>query len=392
MREKRILMYRWKAYNYTDIIETFKKKGYVVDEIYQRLFSYDHDAGFEDKFLKMLDDHDYEFVFTVNYFGMISNMCQDRGLPYISWTCDNPLISMYHNSVYNDVNTIFTFDKTNFYEFREMGLKHIYYLPLAVDTSRISNMLSTSKDNFLYENEVAFVGGLYERNTYDKLESKLPDYLRGYFDGIMRVQSDLYGSSIVEDALTPEILKEIESIFDLKKTPESFSDLGLIFSTTVLGFKIARMERMDSLLRLSKKLPVSIYSNSDTEELIGVTYKGGVNYWTEMPKVFHGSKLNLNFTIPNIKSGIPLRVWDVLGSGGFLLTNFQAENPMYFKEGEDLVSFYSREDFLEKALFYYEHDAERCRIAAHGFETVEKYHNYDIRMGEMMDVVRKIIE
>ncbi|MCR4675195.1 MAG: DUF3880 domain-containing protein, partial [Lachnospiraceae bacterium] len=313
MREKRILMYRWKAYNYTDIIETFKKMGYVVDEIYQRLFSYDHDVDFEDKFLKMLDDHDYEFVFTVNYFGMISNMCQDRKIPYISWTCDNPLISMYHNSVYNDVNIIFTFDKTNFYEFQEMGLKHIYYLPLAVDTKRISTVLSTSKDNYLYENEVAFVGGLYERNTYDKLESKLPDYLRGYFDGIMRVQSDLYGSSIVEDALTPEILKEIESIFDLKKTPESFSDLGLIFSTTVLGFKIARMERMDSLLKLSKKLPVSIYSNSDTEELIGVTYKGGVDYWTEMPKVFHGSKLNLNFTIPNIKSGIPLRVWDVLG-------------------------------------------------------------------------------
>ncbi len=389
--KKRILMYRWKAYNYTDIIASFEKMGYEVEEVYQRLFSYDEDPEFEQRFTNMLDEKEYTFVFTVNYFAMISNMCQKRGIPYISWTCDNPLISMYHNSVFNEVNIIFTFDKTNYYEFQQMGLKHIYYLPLAVDTKRISTVLSEGKDAYMYQNEVSFVGGLYERNSYDRVEPKLPDYLRGYFDGIMRVQSDLYGSSIVEDALTPEILEEIEGLFHLEKSEDSFSDLGLIFSTTVLGFKIARIQRMEALLKLGKKLPVSIYSNSDTEELIGVTYKGGVDYWTEMPKVFHGSKINLNFTIPNIKSGIPLRVWDVLGSGGFLLTNFQAETPMYFKEGEDLVSFYSREDFYEKALFYYDHDEERNRIARHGFETVEKYHNYDVRMKEMMDVIEKIL-
>lgn len=47
-------------------------------------------------------------------------------------TCDNPLISMYHESVFHDCNYIFTFDKTNYLEFREMGVKHIWYLPLAV--------------------------------------------------------------------------------------------------------------------------------------------------------------------------------------------------------------------------------------------------------------------
>lgn len=60
------------------------------------------------------------------------------------------------------------------------------------------------------------------------------------------------------------------------------------------------------------------------------------------------SKINLNFTIPNIKSGIPLRVWDVLGAGGFLLTNYQAEIPYYFKEGEDLVCFDGIDDLCEK--------------------------------------------
>lgn len=388
---KKILMYRWKAYNYLDIIENFKRQGYEVVEYSQRLFSYDYDEEFVQRFGELLDKDEYEFVFTVNYFAMISNMCQERNVPYVIWTCDNPLISMYHKSVFNDVNIIFTFDKTNFYEFKEMGVKHIYYLPLAVDADRISYVLSNAKDLYMYKNEVAFVGGLYERNSYDRVESKLPEYLRGYFDAVMLIQSDLYGSSIVEEALTPDIMQEVESLFELEKHKDSFSDLALIFSTTTLGFKIAQIERKRALLELAKKLDVSIYSNSDTEDLIGVTYKGGAEYWSEMPKVFNGTKINLNFTIPNIKSGIPLRVWDVLGSGGFLLTNFQAELPMYFKDGEDLVTFYSREDCVEKAQFYAIHDEERMKIAAKGLETVRKYHNYDSRMKEMMDIVKNII-
>ena len=47
---KKILMYRWKAYNYLDIIENFKKQGYEVVEYSQRLFSYDHDEEFEKNF------------------------------------------------------------------------------------------------------------------------------------------------------------------------------------------------------------------------------------------------------------------------------------------------------------------------------------------------------
>ena len=34
----------------------------------------------------------------------------------------------------------------------------------------------------------------------------LDDYTKGYIDGVMKAQEQLYGVSIVEDALTPEII------------------------------------------------------------------------------------------------------------------------------------------------------------------------------------------
>ncbi len=383
-----ILMYRWKAYNYKDIEQTFLAMGYTVDNIQQELGNYDIEPEFEQKLAQQIRTHHYDMVFTVNYFAVISNVCEREGLPYVSWTCDNPLISMYHESVFHDCNYIFTFDKTNYLEFKGMGVKHIWYLPLAVDTNRLDTILSGSDDLFQYRGDVAFVGSLYERNSYDKMKHSLPEYLRGYFDATMEAQMNISGGNIIEAMLTTDILEQLEQYFKLEKSEGSFSNLGLIFQTTVLGFKIAELQRRRALTELSKFFKVNVYSNSDVSSLCLVQYMGSVDYWSEMPKVFHESKINLNFTIPNIKSGIPLRAWDVLGSGGFLLTNYQAEIPLYFEEGKDLVCFDGVDDLREKTDYYLNHEGERQRIARSGYEKVKAHHSYYNRLTQILDTVK----
>lgn len=393
-----ILMYRWKAYNYRDIEQTFLLLGHTVDNIEQELGSYDVSPEFERVIEEKIRGTHYDMVFTVNYFPLISNVCERTGVKYVSWTCDNPLISMYHESVFHACNYIFTFDKTNYLEFRGMGVKHIWYLPLAVDTERMDALLgapekperrNATQDPEMqkYRGDVAFVGSLYERNSYDKIKNRLPGYLRGYFDAVMEAQLNISGANIVEPMLTTNILEQLQEYFQLEKSEGSFSDLGLIFQTTVLGFKIAEIERRRALIELSKHFKVNVYSNSDVSDLLRIQYCGSVDYWSEMPKVFRMSKINLNFTIPNIKSGIPLRIWDVLGCGGFLLTNYQAEIPYYFKEGEDLVCFDGLEDLCEKVGYYLEHEEERKRIAWNGYRKVREKHSYIERIHTILDTV-----
>lgn len=393
-----ILMYRWKAYNYRDIEQTFLLLGHTVDNIEQELGSYDVSPEFERVIEEKIRGTHYDMVFTVNYFPLISNVCERTGVKYVSWTCDNPLISMYHESVFHACNYIFTFDKTNYLEFRGMGVKHIWYLPLAVDTERMDALLGAPEEAGRwkaaqdpemrkYRGDVAFVGSLYERNSYDKIKNRLPEYLRGYFDAVMEAQLNISGANIVEPMLTTNILEQLQEYFQLEKSEGSFSDLGLIFQTTVLGFKIAEIERRRALIELSKHYKVNVYSNSDVSDLLQIQYCGSVDYWSEMPKVFRMSKINLNFTIPNIKSGIPLRIWDVLGCGGFLLTNYQAEIPYYFKEGEDLVCFDGLEDLCEKVGYYLEHEEERKRIAWNGYRKVREKHSYIERIRTILDTV-----
>ena len=109
-----------------------------------------------------------------------------------------------------------------------------------------------------------------------------------------------------------------------------------------------------------------------------------MNYLYDMPKVFANSKINMNFTIRNIRSGLPLRIWDVLGAGGFLLTNFQPEILSFFENGKDLVYYESLDDMCAKARYYLEHEDERRQIAKNGHEKVKKYHSYDARIKEIL--------
>lgn len=151
---------------------------------------------------------------------------------------------------------------------------------------------------------------------------------------------------------------------------------------------MAQIERIRNLNLLGEKFMVDVYSDGEDERLSNVRYRGSVNYHTDMPKVFHESKINLNFTIRNIKSGIPLRGWDILGCGGFLLTNFQAEIPMYFENGKDLVYYEDTNDLMRKAEYYLSHEEERRAIALNGYRKVKAQHSYQKRIQQMLSCIQ----
>lgn len=389
MQTKKILLYRWKSYNYADIIATFEDMGYQVEQVEREMQNYDVDEALAQQMEEMLRRGNYRFVFSVNYFAQISEVCNNLQIPYVCWSCDSPMISMHHESVFYPCNFIFLFDLAGYTEFKTMGVEHIYHLPLAVNTRRIKELLAFHPQSS-YTDEISFVGSLYYKNSYDSLENTMPDYLRGYFEGLMEAQRDLYGINIIERMLTPDIISQLEQYYQLEKSSEgSFSDLALVFSVNTLGFKIAQLQRKNILIALSKKHKVSLYSNYSSEEFVRIQNKGPVDYWTQMPIVFRDSRINLNMTIPNIKTGIPLRAWDVLGAGGFLLTNYQAEFPKYFDLDKDVVCYYSQEDLLAKAEYYLSHEKQRRQIAQSGYERVCGEHTYEKRMQQMLREINK---
>ena len=76
-----------------------------------------------------------------------------------------------------------------------------------------------------------------------------------------------------------------------------------------------------------------------------------------------------------------------MGAGGFLLTNFQNDFNMHFVDGEDFVSYSSKEDLYNKIEYYLTHEDERQAIARNGCKKVQEEHTYIQRLGEMLDIV-----
>ena len=163
-----------------------------------------------------------------------------------------------------------------------------------------------------------------------------------------------------------------------------------MFESTFLGFKLANIERVSTLNRLSKTLRghnTALYTDTIDSKLEGVDYRGAVAYMTHMPLVFNNSRINLNMTIRNIRTGIPLRVWDILGAGGFLLTNFQSDLLDYFIPGEDFVYYENEADLVSKVSYYLAHESERQQIITNCIAKMRDAHTFEHRVHTMINLL-----
>lgn len=337
---------------------------------------------------ELMNGH-YDFVFTINFFPTISDICNIFKIPYIGWTVDAPVLELYSQSITNSCNYIFLFDRLQYQDIVPLNPEHIFYLPLATDVDFMQTAISPKNFDSRLQAELSFVGSLYtEKCPYDKLQSP-SDSLRGYLDGIMEAQLKIYGYYFIEELLTDDIIAEFKHCMPDYPVPKDSPYLtdSTIISKYYVGNKITALERSSLLQQLSERFAITLYTNSDTSAIPGIDNRGSVKTRTEMPLVFHNSTINLNMTSKGIRSGIPLRIWDILGCSGFVISNYQPEIPEYFSIGEDIEIYESADDLLYKCSYYLEHPERAREIAANGLENVKKQHTYLHRVLTMLETV-----
>ena len=233
-----------------------------------------------------------------------------------------------------------------------------------------------------YKSDIAFIGSLYtEKNPYDSLRNT-SDFFNGYMDGLIEAQLKVYGYYFVQEALTENIIEEFKQCMpDFYTQPQgSYITDRATIAQYYIGNKIAAVERQRMLSLLSEKYDVDLYTGSDTSSLPHIHNRGFAKTLTEMPIIFHEAKINLNMTAKPIRTGIPQRIWDVFGSEGFLISNYQSEIPEYFVPGEDIVLYDSPETLMEQTDYYLHHENERKEIAHNAFEKTLEHHTYEKRV------------
>lgn len=386
----KILFYRYGSICEPDIIDGFCELGNevvtITEEIYNKKLLPSEGVALLNEALQKAS---YDFVFSINFYPFISEVCNIFQIRYLCWTVDSPVMELYSDSIRNPWNRIFLFDRAQYNEFSRYNPSCIFHLPLASNPTRWKKVISSATDDDIsrFSGDISFVGSLYtEKCPYDRLK-KEPGYLTGYLEGIMAAQLKVYGYNFLEEILPDSIVEEFRNSLEGFYTPPTGfrrNDRATM-AQLYLGAKVTAMERLWLMQTLGSKYSVNLYTASDTTGL-SVHNCGLAKTLTEMPLIFHFSKINLNPTAKSIQTGLPLRLFDVLACEGFLLTNYQSELTDYFTPGQDLECYTGEDDLLSKAEYYLTHENDRKEIAHNGYLALEKYHNYPERLLQMISL------
>lgn len=371
---KKILFFQWHSFMNDGIERALQKLNIEYDVFFYQFKDWEHDEAFSGKLRDKLTKNAYQCVFSVNFAPLISNLCEAFGLPYLSWVYDSPVHIRNLDTMKNSCNTIYFFDRGEALEYEKMGIpaKH---LPLAADISFFQEKIQNRKKNQHYQ--ISLLGNLYQ-TEYSHFMAPLDEYLKGYLEAILQSQMKLYGAYILPELITEELLEKMNALYK-QASADSFS-MGRRELEFLLAQEITGRERYLALALLSSHFPVDLFSSEKDDRLKNVTHHGYVSYITQMPSVFASSDINLNISLKCIRTGIPLRVIEACGCGGFVLSNYQTELGEYFKFGEECEIYENLEDLYLKTEFYLTHEELRREIAKRGQERVKRDFSFEDRM------------
>ncbi len=378
---RRILYVKTNEIGLLDIPRVLDELGYDVYEANFELAAQKYESEKANKIKRALKEFIVDYVITYDFIITVSQVCMEAGIPYISWIYDAPQMELYMHYAQYPCNYVCSFDKKQVQRLKDIGLKHVLYVPLAVHSAKI-NMLTDKLEKETrqkYENDVTFIGQLYKMQNLSAIYEKLTDDVRRQLDknienNFLKWDKNLHFHGQMSSECVEELIKnDTRRIKDLcPYMTEQF-----FYEAAFLSRIVANKERVYVLNKLAEKYNVFFYTKDEDISQLSkkVNIKPGVNY-DVLTYIYKKSKINLNITLHCIETGVPQRVLDVMAAGGFMLSNYQEELEEMFVDGEEIVLYRDEKQLEDLVEYYLMHEEERERIARKGQEKVLREYDF----------------
>lgn len=158
--------------------------------------------------------------------------------------------------------------------------------------------------------------------------------------------------------------------------PQAYSRFDLVSKKYDVCFvgHVNSLNREDALHRLFAEFPSFYY---------------GQQLFEKAARKFAESKIVFNIAM---KEDLNMRIFEVMATGSFLLTDWVPTIDELFEDGKHLVLFHSLDEMVDKARYYLTHDDEREKIAQAGYEEVMKNHTIQHRVSRILEEYMKTRE
>ena len=242
----------------------------------------------------------YDVVFSYIFIPEVSDICMKYSIKYISYTFDSPLVPAFSNAIKNDCNLTYIFDKSFADRLSFIGGANIIPTPLCFDEFAIEKLIINDEDIAKFSHDVSFVGGLYDKNTYNPLINSLNENTQNELKNYLVSNVCNWHNTRKWPVLSSEAASDIAKYLSDDSKNHSTLDDNTYYGILTLSRKLAEIERITVLNNLANYFDVHLYTGSDISNLTNVNCHGFIDYHTDMYKVFNLSKINLNITHFNV--------------------------------------------------------------------------------------------
>lgn len=324
-----------------------------------------------------------DYVLTINFNQFIAQVCELLQIPYLAWVIDTPCYSVYDQAVNQPHSFTFLYDAAIALRLRARGVRQVYHLPVAGNAPRMAAPPGQEQGG----HDVSFVANLTRTEYRTWILPRLSEPTRTHCTRLI--------DSLDEPGDTFRLAEQIDaSLVDAVTRESGYQLTGDHYLSVaeklayLLGREHSWQERIGVVNQLEQRFAMGVHGNAEWQDVIGC-YAGHADHFSQMPGIFQASKINLNLSRSFVEYGLPMRIFDVLASGGFLVTNDKRDVRKLFTDGKDLVIFRDTQDLLDICGYYLNHEDERQAIAEQGRETVAQEHTFVSRMIDMFTTVQR---
>lgn len=340
-------------------------------------------------FCTFLQNSALDFVISNSFHPYLAQVTCDLNLKYVVYGMDSPMFSIYRHEKESKYNNCYLFflDRIECERLKKRGYTNVYHMPLGSDDYTAGNISISEEEIKKYQCNLSFVGSLYSDNIFDQNIEKFPPAVQEIFSVILERSALCWdGIDRLSPQLVPEVIGEIKKV--LSNMDKFAGNMGDAEYLRALFFarKWTHIERTLLLELLADYYDLRLYT-WDHQIVPETIRRFPAVQFEDSLKIYYSTKINLNITLRSIESGIPLRIFDIMSVGGFVLSNWQPEIPELFEEDREIVTFKTPEEMLEKVDYYLRHEEERLEIALNGYRKVKECYTFERQLKKIIAIL-----
>ncbi len=321
-----------------------------------------------------VNDHRPDLVLLLHHNPLppgTGDLLREYDIPAILWYLDHPRVVRRIAGDPGLYQTTYVFDKNYIGLLREFGHSQVATLPIGACLPLCSDECEGPVE---IKYPVTFLGGAVGGQYLSLRQNRV---------GLAETLDDFIESAVSTPPPDQWVI-ENDLLLRLPGVKEESSSEALMVVLQGVSYK-------RRLRYLAAAAPQGLHlfgrqwdDSSLCGELTEHSTGGPIPYGNELAELYRSSAINLNILDAMMVDSINLRSFDVMASGGFLLSEYRPEYERTFALGEEMDCFRTPEELVEKIEFYLAHPEIRTEIAGRGQRKVLGEHTITQRMRDLL--------